>query len=91
MELFRLNPFEIRAGLEPFGGFSFAPLFSLNPFEIRAGLERILTWVRWVYKVLIPLKSGQVWNCVCVINHSQMEGLNPFEIRAGLERKRRGS
>ena len=81
-----LNPFEIRAGLEPYLAANSTKSDGLNPFEIRAGLEQVLTMNVLVegglnpfeiraglehrvvvvpYRdpgVLIPLKSGQVWN-----------------------------
>ena len=41
-------------------------------------------------RVLIPLKSGLVWNTAASGQQPDEDGLNPFEIRAGLEPKTGG-
>ena len=86
-----LNPFEIRASLKRIKPGKLPPLRSLNPFEIRASLK---PYGEGLYNreihVLIPLKSGQAWNCKQLISLLRASCLNPFEIRASLKLERVG-
>ena len=79
----RLNPFEIRAG-QKLGTINESFNISLNPFEIRAGQKHAkYTAKRRAASVLIPLKSGQARNALCMPRRWRSSSLNPFEIRAG--------
>ena len=87
--MFRLNPFEFRAGLRGCRCAYRASLTGLNPFEFRAGLRARRRFpAEAACDVLIPLNSGQAYELMAEVVRLQARGLNPFEFRAGLRGSR---
>ena len=84
VKITRLNPFEIRASVQPLQRPTITWKPSLNPFEIRASVQPEGASDLLAVGVSIPLKSGHRFNrrgskSTC------RPSLNPFEIRASVQ------